>query len=398
MVRIAAAAALSLAAAMMTGQGARERIRSLEKALPAAPDPGLVMYGMARDFASIGENAQALAWLEKAAALKLGFDPQADEAFAKLRGTDAFRRIAAQVEKENPALVRSTPAFRIAQPDLIPEGLAWDAEGKRLFLGSIHHRKIVEIAADGHARDFVTEARDGLGKVLGMKADRGTASLWAAANLDRESAVYRFDLRSGNLLGKYAITGEHLFNDLVVGSKGDVFVTDTHGATVYRIAAGAKAPEPLAKGLRLIAANGIALSADERRLYVSAFPDGISVVDIATGMSRPIARPAGVTLATIDGLYRYKDSLIAIQNGVVVNRVMRLHLTPAGDAIDRFEVLERRHPAYDIPTTGAVAGDAFYYIANTQLDKYGDGKIAEPGKLQPIVILKLSLFTAETQR
>jgi hypothetical protein len=62
-------------------------------------------------------------------------------------------------------------------------------------------------------------------------------------------------------------------------------------------------------------------------MYVSTFPDGITVVDLKTHAATPIARPTGVCLATIDGLYFYSGVPIAIQNGFMTPRVARFQLT-----------------------------------------------------------------------
>ena len=55
-------------------------------------------------------------------------------------------------------------------------------------------------------------------------------------------------------------------------------------------------------------------------------------------------------------------------------------------------MLERGNPLFEIPTTGAVAGDAYYYMANTQLRALGPGGVVKDReKLKPVVILRLEL-------
>jgi hypothetical protein len=94
-------------------------------------------------------------------------------------------------------------------------------------------------------------------------------------------------------------------------------------------------------------------------------------------------RPSALCLATIDGLYFHGGSLIAIQNAFMTPRVVRFHLTRDLGAIERFEVLERRNPLFEGVTTGVIAGDEFYYMANIQDDKTTGFK--------PIKILKIRL-------
>jgi len=118
-------------------------------------------------------------------------------------------------------------------------------------------------------------------------------------------------------------------------------------------------------------------------LYVSTFPDGIHVVDLKTHVATPIPHPAGLCLATIDGLYLHRGALIGIQNGFMTPRVVRFMLTRDLRAIERFEVLERGNPLFDGVTTGVIAGGEFFYMANIQDDK-------KTG-FNPITILKLHL-------
>jgi sugar lactone lactonase YvrE len=129
--------------------------------------------------------------------------------------------------------------------------------------------------------------------------------------------------------------------------------------------------------------NGIALSPDGNLLYVSTFPDGITVFDLKTSVATPIGRPANLCLATIDGLYFHRGALIAIQNGVMSPRVVRFNLTRDLRVIRRFEVLERRNPLFEGVTTGVVVGSDFFYMANIQDDK--------KASFDPITILKLHL-------
>ena len=108
------------------------------------------------------------------------------------------------------------------------------------------------------------------------------------------------------------------------------------------------------------------------------FSRGISIVEIATRKVRPLAHPRGVTLHSVDGLYTDDLSLVAIQNGPGMERVVVFGLDPAGEKVTGVRVLEGRSPELAAPTTGAVAGRDFYYIANSGLDALG-----EDGKLKP---------------
>lgn len=361
-----------------------DEIHRLEKLLDTVGDRCTVLYALARTWAAGHQYRAAMDTLEKAAALKVGLDPSNDDIFAKLRGTKEFERLLGQIRVDSPPIVNSVTAFTIDEPDLFPEGIAFGSRHKLFFLGSTTKHKIVACTPDGACRPF---AQDGLGSVLGVRADPRDGSLWATSNGDAESALIHYAVPSGKLIRKYPRSGKHLFNDIAIDRQGNVFVTDTREATVYWVARKTDALEILAPALKVQAANGIALSEQGRaKLYISSFPDGITVIDIASKSSHPIAHPANLCLGTIDGLYFFAGSLYAIQNGIMVHRVVRLHLSPGLNTIDRFDILERRNPLFNGgPTTAAIAEGALYYMANPQLD-------SKPGvKPVPIKILKVLL-------
>jgi hypothetical protein len=99
------------------------------------------------------------------------------------------------------------------------------------------------------------------------------------------------------------------------------------------------------------AANGIAISTDERVLYVSTWEDGIDVIDIQSGAVTPITHPDNVCLAFIDGLYATQRSLIAIQNGPMLPRIVEFRLSENGAQIVAMRILERRNATFDGITT-----------------------------------------------
>jgi hypothetical protein len=49
-------------------------------------------------------------------------------------------------------------------------------------------------------------------------------------------------------------------------------------------------------------------------------------------------------------------------------------------------ILEYRSPAVTLPTTGAVDGSKFYFMSNTQVDNFKDGRIVDPEKLEAVRI------------
>ncbi|HEY6931239.1 MAG TPA: hypothetical protein VJA66_16320, partial [Thermoanaerobaculia bacterium] len=73
-----------------------------------------------------------------------------------------------------------------------------------------------------------------------------------------------------------------------------------------------------------------------------------------------------------------------MQNGIGPARVVVFRLSADQNRVTQTTVLEYRTPLTDeTPTTGAIAGESFYFISNSQVD-IQDGKILDLSKLSPI--------------
>ena len=369
-------------------------IQRVEHLLETAGDKCTVSFALAGTWASGGQYRKALASLEEAIDLNVGLDPSNDVDFRKLRGTVEFNLLLRKVRDNTPPVTNSKIAFTFDDGYLLPEGIAWDPRRKRFFLGSTWRHNIIECTAAGDCRPLVKEGQDGLYEVLGIKVDPRDRSVWAASNAAGESGLFHFDAPSGALIRKYTLsrtTEAHLFNDLAISSQGDVFLTDTQAGTVYWVSAATGRLEIFDPKLKVESANGIALSSDDKTLYVAGFPDGLTVVDVASKTFHPMGHPKDLCLGTIDGLTYFNGSLIAIQNGVMTHRVVRYRLAKDLKSIESFEVLERRNPLFDGITTGAMADGAFYFMANTQLDKVAGGRIKPNVRLDPVKILSIDI-------
>ena len=374
-----------------------DRIRGF---MAEAPGNGGVRYRLAQALARAGQAEEAVRWLSTALDQGLDLD-LSDPAFQSLASRADFAEQSAKAIGLAPVST-SRIAFRIADKQLIPEGIAWDAKTGDFFVGSLFRRKIVRVGADGRASDFAASGAFGLQDVLGMKVDAERRLLWActaasprAGAAAGSSALFKYDLPTGRLVKAYWVEnkdGKHLLNDVALTGAGDVFVTDSDAATVWRLAPGADALEIFVGPGTFLYPNGIALSSDEKRLYVADFKHGLSLLDVATKASRPLPFSAGVSTAGIDGLSAIGGDLLAVQNGAGRDRIVRYRLDPAGGSIQQLEVLESRNPFFRTPTTGVVTSDGFVYLANPNLEALDDdGNVKKDARLEEVVVLRTPL-------
>lgn len=380
-----------------------EALAAYRRAAEAYPQLPSTWSGVARAAIASGDPVSARAALERAAALGAQGEPFT-ASLAALPASperDALARgLAANADPVN----RSRVFAVLPERDLIAESLDVDSRDGSVYVGSLHLRKIVRVAAGGSVADFVPAGRrDGLWGVLGIKIDPVRRELWAnTCNIADDppmkvaepatvgqAAVYRFALDDGRLIRRYAPDVKLCFNDLAF-ARGRVYLTSGgDGVWVVDPEAHTLTKAIETPGLML---NGIA-SDSQGRVFLADGLQGVLRFDPATRTAVPLLVPEGASLAGSDGLYVHRGALVAIQNGLrgVPPRVVRATLDAEAREVTAFEVLERRHPLHDVPTCGAIAGDRFVYIANSQLDAFTDAVIWGPERLHPTYLLELDL-------
>lgn len=381
-------------------ESALENYLRLLEMVPEKPD---IHYQTAIVRAKLGDTQKALGSLKKA--LLLGFPAEElDRSFDSLKGSPAFQEVETLFESKSKPVGDSRVAFSIPEKDLLPEGIAYDPGEGCFYLGSLWKSKIIKVGREGKAADFTGERQDGLRSVAGLKVDPERRNLWAVSLVSQPwaksnpeeagwSAVFKYDLRTGKLIRKYELDNKgtpHLFNDLAITGKGDVFVTDSVQNEVYAIFRDSDSLESFFRSDEFMYTNGIALGADDRTLYVASPGNGVYRIDIPSKECRLVSHPDTMTLSGIDGLSFFDNSLVGVQPSL--NRVSRYYLNAAGDSVERLEIIEARNPLFNFPTTGTIAGETFYYIANSQAYSFrSDGTIFPDDELKEVTILSTDL-------
>src|SRR6266849_3002435 len=370
----------------------REQIAVVEKLKTVVPDRGAVLFFLSTAKQHLGETREALALLKECMALHEGFDPSGSPSFLGSKGTKEFDDLVAAVRRDFPAIAQARLAFVTDEKDLIPEGLAYDAKQNLFYLGSLNRKKIVKIDAEGRVSDFVPADRYGLLPVLGIRLDPADGTVWANTFEDAgRTELVHFD-SAGKLLGRFAPkdSTKHGFNDLVIRKNGEVITTDSLNNKVFRLEPQSGAFLALPVYRTLFYPNGIALADDDRSLYVA---DAVGIVkfDLADNSSRDVDPGPRNTIAGADGLYWHNGSLIAVQNGMGSPRVAAFKLSRDGNRVTRVTVLENRTQFTTLPTTGAIRGNDFYFIANSQTDNLNGDKIMDVTKLAAVRIAVVRL-------
>jgi sugar lactone lactonase YvrE len=376
----------------------RKQAAEIEAIRQQYPDNPCVLYQAAVILAKAGRTDQALATLRDMVAKHAGVDPRVRDGFQSVATNPEFVRLKRKIRRNNPPVLNARPAFTLTEADLLSEGIAWSEKRQRFYLGSVK-RKIVEVDASGHAREFVSPADNGLGVVIGLRVDELRGELWAVSEQlsphpGLVRGVFRYRLSDGNFLAKYPVRdGEaDLVNDLAVAPDGTLYATATDSGSLIRIRPGNLVTEIFLPPHSLPDPNGIVVSPDGHFLFVAGWY-GITRVDLKTKETLLLKSSAHIAAGCFDGLYEYRGDLVGIQNCVHdTGRVMRLHLNSSRDTVLSAQVLESYNPLFEGITTGAIAGNHFYFMANTQFHKMGPGVTIPPGqKFDPIRVLRLDL-------
>jgi hypothetical protein len=370
----------------------RAEIQRIADALPKIRDRGAALYLLAKDYAHLGELQKALTLLRECISLDEGFDPTDSPALEPLHPYPEFRELVERVRRYPPVHTAHV-AFTIAEKDLFPEGLAVDEPKHVFYMGSMHRKKIIGITEAGEVFDFVKPDLYHLMPVGGVKVDPADHSVWAATDpgeADRSELLHFH--ASGTLLERYPAPGPgpHDLNDLVLRHDSEVYLSDTWAHQAYRFDRKSQSFTPLALPRPLFYPNGITVSGEGNLLYVADLM-GVLRVDLANHTAREVDPGKANTLAGIDGLYWYQGDLLGVQYGTGSFRVVRFRLSSDGLVVRSVQILEHRTPLVRFPTTGAVAGTNFYFIANTGIENYKDDKVVDPQKLEPIHIAVVPL-------
>jgi len=307
-----------------------EELKRLEKLLSTANDKDAIELQIANTYAAGGQFSKAIRRLRRVVGANVGFDPSSDIDFRNLRGTAEFQSIMDDVRRQTEPVHNSRLIATLQTRDVRPENIAFDSKRSAFILGNTARFELVKCSLTGACVPFVTPHTAEKGYVLGLKIDSAADAVWATNNTTDKASLRCYDLETGELKRTASIEGRHAFNDLAISSTGTVYVTDTAASSVYQLSSGTVTLQRIAPQHTFTDANGIAISADEKLLYVSTWEDGLDVIDVQSGVVMAVIHPSDVGLAFIDGLYAMQRSLIAIQNGLMLPRIVEFRLSENG--------------------------------------------------------------------
>lgn len=262
--------------------------------------------------------------------------------------------------------------------NLYPEGIAYHAATERIFLSSVSLRKIITVDNNGKAADFIAEGEYGFETGLGMKTDKHKNHLWALSSgkNKKTAALYQFDIESKMMINKYVFTADKkiFFNDLCFDNNQNIYITDSDNMDLYKLDKESGKLELFFKDEIIRYPNGICFDPVNNNLIIASGDEGLVKLSLDDKKASIIGMPNGQSVG-LDGIYYHQQTIIGIFNGsddLSKHKVLRFYLNEAGNRIIYTDTVSSDD--MNIPTTGVLDGERFYYLSKTYLADFINNK------------------------
>jgi len=382
--RPATASAIALAreaVAAADQQDFASYLAKMEDAVALRPDFPRLLVNLAAAQVANDKPDEAIATLERLAALGLSSPVEKSEDFSALRDRKDFqavvRKLAGNLQARGPGQI----AFSLREVTGLIEGIAWREKTGDFFFGDVNGRSVWRRGPDGILHRLTVESEELLG-VFGLAVDEARGALWAATSavsamrgfrpeMDGTAALVEIDLDSGAVRRTVPVVRRpgdresHVLGDLVVAPDGSVLVTDSGAPMIWRLDSSGVL-EPLIESPEFMSLQGIVVLPGGDQLLVADHANGLLEVDLSARTVRRLESPANTTLIGLDGIALAPNGdLLAIQNGLRPTRVLRLRLGGSGTEVAEVQVLESGHLTMAAPSLGCIGPDGqFFYIGN----------------------------------
>lgn len=295
----------------------------------------------------------------------------------------------------------------------MPEAMAFDPERGGIFVGTVRDGLIL-FSEDGQQwQEFTSpEELPQLQAVFDLAVDEQRGHLWVATGTvpyfqgkKREdgvhSALLRLDLESGELQKEYELSagsGRNLLGAITLAGDGTVYAADTQSPVVYRLDPGTDNLKPFFGHQNFTSLRGIALNGDDSLLYIADYELGIFVVDVSGGeQAWQVAIPETLNAGGIDGLFWWNDHLIAIQNAITPQRVVRLELGEDGLGVTAVAPLAAGLEEFDMPTFGVMDGQKLYFLGGSHWQHVNTQDNVDAESLPDVPIMTIDVDNASVQ-
>jgi len=413
----AAAEAMRLAregAAAADAQDFPTYLAKMEAAVALRPDFPRILTNLAAAQLANGHDDDAIATLNRLAALGVHSPVDKSEEFVALRGRKEFTAVVAKLAKNLEGIGEADIAFTVPEMTGVIEGVAWREKTGDFFFGDVYNRAVWLRTKDKKVRRFSAED-DAVFGMFGLAVDEESGALWGATSavpsmrgyandLDGAAGLAEFDLDSGALRRVVRVPATHdhqthVLGDLALAPDGGIFLPDSGAPVLWWLPPRAAELAVFAESPEFLSLQGVIVTPEFGALLVADHANGLLRVDLTTHAVRRLESPPDTTLIGLDGLVRAPNGdVIAIQNGLKPARVLRLTLDANGEAVTAVKVLESAHLNMTAPALGCIAtGGDLFFIGNAGWSRF-EGEDIQPTAPRPVPIFRTKLAEKGTTK
>lgn len=364
-------------------------LAAVTAALQLRPDSPRYHYIRASLLALTGDERSALAELGTVADFGVILPLQGDPDFARLQGQPGFLRLLQRFAENAQPRGEAEVVAELPGRTGIIEGIAFRERTGDLFLGDVHDRCVWRRDRDGRVTRFTVDDEELFG-VFGLAVDEARNTLWAATaalpemrDYDREvkgfAALAEFDLTTAELRRVVAVPvdgRDHALGDLVLGPDGTVYASDSKAPAIWQLSPGAEELEKTVESPVFNSLQGMALF--QRTLVVADYSNGLMTVDLATRNIAALLPPEKTTLLGLDGVVAVPGGIVATQNGVEPQRVLRITFSREVDRVTDVAILASSLPQLNDLTLMTLVNGRPTWIAGAGWDGFDPAKAKQP--------------------
>lgn len=370
------------------------------------------MRHLVEGYARLGNLSKAYDVMLKMQRQGLSVDWDSIDAVEPMRNHELYRHLSSLMTEAGEPFGDVEVWSQLDSKYAMPEAMAFDEGSDRVLVGTIRDGLILA-SSDGERWETLASAEHlpELQGVFDLAVDARRGHLWVASSNfayfsgdAREdgviSSLLRLDLETGELERDYPLSsgdGRNVLGSLAVAADGTVFAADTRAPVIYRLEPGAEKLEPYFGHPGFTSLRGMALNEDGSLLYVADYGLGIFVIDATGGQQAwQLAVPETFNAGGIDGLLWWNNHLIAIQNAITPQRVVRLELGGDGLGVTAVAPLAAAVEEFEMPTFGAMDGQNLYFFAVSHW-QYANAAGSAGGPLPTVPIMKIDVDNASVQ-
>ena len=347
-------------------------------------------YNLACAYALNKDEDKAIKTLQQCILYNAALKIEDEKDFDFIKSSAKFNALLSLKNEYASTLNTAKKIVTLTEKALHPESLLFLEDKKIWLAGSIRKHKIVQFdIKTGKTQDWLSDT--GILAVMSMKVDAQQQYLWAAtaalpemegfeASQEGKSEILKIDIATKKIVQRWSIQEQNVFGDLIITKNNEVFITDSSKPIVFKIT-----HQSLTKWLDLSSEafnlQGITLDDSQKTLFIADYLKGIIRIDCQNPTKKKwLHIPDNFAYKGIDGLLFYKNSLIAIQNGVKPIRIVQFKLDSNHD-ITVAKCIENNRIEFNEPTLGLLHNNKLYYIGNAPWNFYNRQGILETDKI-----------------